>query len=307
MDAAAPQGPLPPPAPPSAGARLRDWIVLLKPGIMLALLISCATAMFVAAGGVPPPALLAPVLLGGALASGSAAALNNLLERDRDALMRRTRKRPLPSHRVAPAHAAVFAAMLAGAAGIVLTHYANLLAASLALGGIAFYAFVYTLWLKPLTPQNIVIGGAAGCFPALVGWSAVTGTVGAGALAIALIVFLWTPPHFWSLALLYRDDYADAKFPMLPVTHGEEATRRQILAYAAALVALTAALFPLGVLGWPYLAMSLALGAVFLAQAALLFSTRKKAAARRLFVYSNLYLALLGAAMVADVLLRSAA
>lgn len=294
-----------PPAPrPSA---LRDYAVLVKPGIMLALLISCSTAMFVAYGGIPPLPLLGATLLGGALASGSAAALNNLLERDRDAKMRRTRKRPLPSHRVEPSHAALFAALLAGASGIVLTAYTNVLAAALALGGIGFYAFVYTLWLKPLTPQNIVIGGAAGCFPALVGWAAVTGGIGPGAVAIAAIVFLWTPPHFWSLALLYREDYADAEIPMLPVTHGEEATRRQILAYAGGLVALTTLLYPLGVLGVLYLALSLALGAVFFVEAAVLFRTRAKPAARRLFVYSNLYLALLGAAMVADVLLRGAA
>ena len=293
---------------PKAPSRLRDYAILVKPGIMLALLISCMTAMFVAAGGVPRLPLVGATLLGGALASGSAAALNNFLERESDAKMRRTRKRALPSHRIEPAHAAVFASVLAGASCIILTAYANVLAAALALAGIAFYAFVYTLWLKPLTPQNIVIGGAAGCFPALVGWSAVTGSIGPGALAIALIVFLWTPPHFWSLALLYREDYAEAKFPMLPVTHGEEATRRQILAYSGVLVALTTALYyPLGVLGIVYLALSLGLGAVFFMQAAVLFQTHAKPAARRLFQYSNLYLALLGAAMVADVLLRTAA
>ncbi len=296
-----------PPAPARPPSILRDYAILVKPGIMLALLISCMTAMFVAAGGVPRLPLVGATLLGGALASGSAAALNNFLERETDAKMRRTRKRALPSHRMEPAHAAVFASILAGASCIILTAYANVLAAALALSGIAFYAFVYTLWLKPLTPQNIVIGGAAGCFPALVGWSSVTGSIGPGALAIALIVFLWTPPHFWSLALLYREDYAEANFPMLPVTHGEEATRRQILIYAGALVALTAALYPLGVLGIVYLALSLGLGAVFFAQAAVLFKTRAKPAARRLFQYSNLYLALLGAAMVADVLLRTAA
>ncbi len=294
-------------APQGAASKLRDYAILVKPGIMLALLISCLTSMFVAAGGAPPLGLAAPTLLGGAFASGSAAALNNLLERDRDAVMRRTRKRPLPSHRISPSHAALFAATLAGASGIVLTAYANALAASLALGGILFYAFVYTLWLKPLTPQNIVIGGAAGCFPALVGWSAVTGSIGPGALAIALIVFLWTPPHFWSLALLYKEDYAEAKFPMLPVTHGDEITRRQILAYAAALVALTVALYPLGVLGPLYLFCSLALGAVFVGEAAWLFKSHERSAARALFRYSNLYLALLGAAMVADVLFHAAA
>ena len=298
------------PAPERAPARasLRDYAILVKPGIMLALLISCYTAMIVAAGGVPPVELSVAVLLGGAMASGAAATLNNFLERDRDALMRRTRKRPLPSHRVLPSHAAVFAAVLAGGSGIILTHYANILAASLALGGIVFYALVYTLWLKQLTPQHIVIGGAAGCFPALVGWSAVTGTIGLGALAIALIVFLWTPPHFWSLALLYKEDYAEAKFPMLPVTHGEEVTRRQILLYSVALVALTLVLYyPLGVLGVVYFVLSLALGAVFAAQAAQLFKTHEKRAARRLFVYSNVYLAMLGIAMVADVLLHLSA
>ncbi len=292
-----------PPAPGALRARLADYAVLVKPGIMLALLISCLSAMVVAAGGWPAPSLVVATLVGGAFASGSAAALNNLLERDRDAKMRRTRKRPLPAHRLEPSHAAVFATVLAGAACIILTAFANALAAALALSGLFFYAFVYTLWLKPLTAQNIVIGGAAGCFPALVGWSAVTGTIGPGAVLIALIVFLWTPPHFWSLALLYKDDYAQAAFPMLPVTRGEEVTRRQILAYAAALVAVTALLVPLGVLGLVYLVLSGALGAVFLAQAGLLFFTRKPSAARALFRFSNAYLALLALAMVLDVVL----
>ncbi|HKZ58964.1 MAG TPA: heme o synthase [Candidatus Thermoplasmatota archaeon] len=283
------------------GRRLADYAVLVKPGIMLALLISCFSAMVVAAGGLPPPTLVAATLVGGALASASAAALNNLLERDRDAKMRRTRRRPLPAHRLEPSHAAVFATVLAGAACIVLTAFASALAAALALSGLVFYAFVYTLWLKPLTAQNIVIGGAAGCFPALVGWTAVTGTIGPGAVLIALIVFLWTPPHFWSLALLYKDDYAQAEFPMLPVTRGEEVTRRQILAYSALLVAVTALLVPLGVLGLVYLLLSAALGAIFLAQAATLFFTRKPTAARALFRYSNAYLALLAFAMVLDV------
>jgi protoheme IX farnesyltransferase len=287
----------------SARTRLRDYVILVKPGIMLALLISCATAMVVAAGGAPAPGLLAATLAGGALASGSAAALNNLLERDRDAKMRRTRRRALPSHRMEPSHAAILAATMAGASGIVLTAFANALAASLALGGILFYAFVYTLWLKPLTPQNIVIGGAAGCFPALVGWAAVTGTIGLGAVLIALIVFLWTPPHFWSLALLYREDYAQAEIPMLPVKYGEEVTRRQIMVYSAVLVAVSVLLVPLGVLGSLYLALSLMLGTVFLLDAWLLFLRKERSFARSLFRYSNTYLAVLGAAMVLDVLL----
>lgn len=292
-----------PPPPPTTRSKVRDYATLIKPGIMLALLISCFTAMVVAKGALPPLALVGATLLGGAFASGSAAALNNLLERDRDSRMRRTRKRPLPSLRMEPSHAAVFAVVLAGASGIVLTAYANVLAAALALGGIVFYAFIYTLWLKPLTPQNIVIGGAAGCFPALVGWAAVTGTLGLGALLIALIVFLWTPPHFWSLALLYREDYADASIPMLPVTHGDEVTRRQILLYSIGLVAASVALVPLHVLGVVYLVLSLVLGAAFVADAARLFLTRERAFARALFRYSNLYLGLLGAVMVLDVLL----
>jgi heme o synthase len=294
-----------PAARPTVGATARDYAVLVKPGIMLALLISCFTAMVVAAGAIPAAPLVGATLLGGALASGSAATLNNLLERDRDARMRRTRKRPLPSHRMEPSHAAVFAVVMAGASGIILTAFANALAAGLALGGLVFYAFIYTLWLKPLTPQNIVIGGAAGCFPALVGWSAVTGTLGPGALLIALIVFLWTPPHFWSLALLYREDYEQAAIPMLPVTHGDEATRRQILLYSVALVAVSVVLVPLGVLGLVYLLLSLLLGAAFIADAARLFIRRDRSRARSLFRYSNLYLALLGGAMVADVFLRN--
>ncbi|HEX9708716.1 MAG TPA: heme o synthase [Candidatus Thermoplasmatota archaeon] len=296
------------PTEPAPGrATARDWVILVKPGIMVALLISALTAMVVAAGGLPPPDLVGSVAAGGALASGSAATLNNLLERDRDRKMRRTRKRALPSHRIEVSHAAIFATALAGASVLVLSTWANALSAALAFSGILFYAFVYTHWLKPLTPQNIVIGGAAGCFPALVGWSAVTGDLSLGALLLALIVFLWTPPHFWSLALLYRDDYAQAEIPMLPVTHGDEVTRRQILAYSVVLVAATAALYPLGVLGAVYLAASLALGALFVGWAVVLLVRRGRGPARALFRYSNVYLALLGAAMVADVVLRVAA
>ena len=222
---------------PAGGATLRDWFILVKPGIMLALLISCVTAMVVAAGALPPMTLTLAVIAGGAMASGSAAALNNILEHDRDAVMRRTRKRALPSHRIRVSHATMFAVALAMGSTLILSAYANVLAALLAAAGILFYAVVYTHWLKPLTPQNIVIGGAAGCFPALVGWAAVRGEIGVGAIVLALIVFLWTPPHFWSLALLYREDYATANIPMLPVTHGEEVTRRQIVAYSVVLLA----------------------------------------------------------------------
>lgn len=292
---------------PASKATARDWFILVKPGIMLALLISAVTAMVVAHGGLPPADLVAAVAIGGALASGSAATLNNLLERDRDRKMRRTRKRAMPSHRIEVSHAAIFAAALAGASVLTLSSLANPLSAALAFAGILFYAFVYTHWLKPLTPQNIVIGGAAGCFPALVGWSAVTGDLSLGALLLALIVFLWTPPHFWSLALLYRDDYAEAEVPMLPVTHGDEVTRRQIFAYSVVLVGATAALYPLGVLGWVYLVSSLALGGLFVAYAAILLMRRERGPARALFRYSNIYLALLGFAMVADVVLRVAA
>ena len=286
--------------PQGAGSTLRDFAILVKPGIMLALLISCLTSMFVAAGGAPPLSLAIPTLVGGAFASGSAAALNNLLERDKDAMMRRTRKRPLPSHRVSPSHAALFAAVLAGASGITLTAYANVLAAALALGGIVFYAFVYTLWLKPLTPQNIVIGGAAGCFPALVGWSAVTGSIGPGALAIALIVFLWTPPHFWSLALLYKEDYAEAKFPMLPVTHGEEFTRLQMLLYTLLLTAVSLLPFATAMTGFFYLGAALVLDAVFLAYAVAIWKRYSDALAKRTFGYSIFYLAALFAALMVD-------
>lgn len=287
----------------TARQTLRDYLVLVKPGIMFALLISCLTAMFVAAGGVPDGRIIAATLVGGAFASGSAAALNNLLERDRDALMRRTRRRPLPAHRLEPSHAALFAAVLAGASGIVLTAFVNVLAAVLALGGLVFYSFVYTLWLKPLTVQNIVIGGAAGCFPALVGWAAVTGSIGLGAVLIALIVFLWTPPHFWSLALLYREDYEEAGFPMLPVVRGEEVTRQQILVYSGVLILVSVLLYPIGLFGPVYLVLSLLLGAVFLGMAGSLFLRRKRATARNLFRYSNAYLVLLGLSMILDVIL----
>ncbi len=256
--AAAPDGPRPGP-----WGRVRDYVALTKPRIIELLLVTTVPTMVVAAQGLPDAWLVAATLTGGALAAGSANAFNSLLERDIDAAMHRTARRPLPRHAVAPARAAVFAVLLGVASFVLLALAVNVLAAVLALAANVFYVGVYTLGLKRRTAQNIVIGGAAGCAPVLVAWAAVTGTVELPAWVLFTVIFLWTPPHFWALALRYRDDYAAAGVPMLPVVAGERATGRQILGYAFALVACSLVFVPAADAGVVYLACALALGARF--------------------------------------------
>jgi protoheme IX farnesyltransferase len=254
----------------------------------------------VAAPGVVSPWVIVFTLAGGAASAGAANAINQVLDRDIDAVMTRTRRRPIPSGRVAPPFALAFAVLLGAAAFVELAVLVNLTSAVLALAALAFYVFIYTVWLKRSTPQNIVIGGAAGAMPPLVGWAAATGRVELPALILFLIIFLWTPPHFWALALYRRDDYARAHVPMLPVVAGEDETRRQIVIYSVLLVASSLLLLWFGQMGWVYGGTAAAMGAVFIALALRVRRERTPKAAVRLFGYSMIYLALLFAAMVAD-------
>ncbi|HVM46014.1 MAG TPA: heme o synthase [Candidatus Thermoplasmatota archaeon] len=277
--------------------KLGPWFELVKPGILLLLVLCGAAAMFLA--GTPSWRLVAATLFGGALAAASAAAFNNYLDRDRDALLARTRKRSIPSARI-PAKAALVFAFVSGAASFAyLAWRVNLLTALLAMAGIVFYVY-YTIWLKPSTVQNIVIGGAAGAAPALVGWAAVTGNLALPALILGFIIFAWTPPHFWALALVYKSDYAKGAVPMYPVVKGEAATRKQIFLYTLLTVAATLAFIPFDVLGWIYLVAALVLGAWFVALAARLLVKKDNKAAYAVFGYSIVYLGLLFVAMVAD-------
>jgi protoheme IX farnesyltransferase len=285
---------------PAAGAVWRDYLTLTKPRIMVLLLLTAAGGMFVGAGGLPPLGLLAAMLGGLALACGGASALNHLLERDVDARMRRTARRPVAAGRIAPARALEFGVALSALSFVLLASFVNVLAALLALVGNLFYVLVYTRVLKRSTPQNIVIGGAAGAVPPVVGWAAATGDLALPALFLFLIVFYWTPPHFWALALLIKRDYEEAQIPMLPVVKGERETARSIFRYSLVLVAISLLPVATQTLGPLYLGSALALGAVFVALAAALRREATPPRARRLFTYSLAYLALLFVAMAVD-------
>lgn len=292
------------PAPARTGSGVTDRILafaaLTKPRIIVLLLVTTVPAMVLAERGLPPVWLMAATLLGGMMTAGSANALNQYLERDIDEKMTRTRKRPLPTHSVGPRAALVFAVVL-GAAGFAwLALVVNVLSGLLAVAAIAFYVLVYTLLLKRSTPQNIVIGGAAGAVPVLVGWAAVTGTVGAPAWVMFAIVFLWTPPHFWALAMRYREDYAAAGVPMLPVVRSDAAVTAQILGYALVLVLVTLVLSPVGGLGALYAITAAALGGGFIYRAVRLRWQPDGESALKLFRYSVSYLGLLFAAIAVD-------
>ena len=285
-------------------AAWRDYITLTKPRIMSLLLLTGLCGMFVGAHGVPPLWLLGVTMLGLALACGGASALNNVLDRDIDRLMgRRTRARPLAADRMPTSRALEFGLALSAFSFVLLAAAVNVLTATLALVGNLFYVLVYTRWLKRSTPQNIVIGGAAGAMPPLVGWAAATGNLTLPALWLFLIVFLWTPPHFWALALLLREHYAAARIPMLPVVRGVRATTRQIVLYSVVLVAASAVPFVVGTVGVGYLATALGLGAIFLLLAVRLRHDATPRLASFLFHYSLLYLALVFTAMALDVVL----
>ena len=288
------------PAAASSGLRqlLADYATLTKPKVQLLLIFTTATTMLVA--GSPSVELVLLTCLGGYLSAGGAGAVNHWYDRDIDLRMARTADRPVPSGRVSPGAALAYGIVLAALAFLLLATTVNLLAAVLSLSGFVGYVGVYTVWLKRRTVQNIVIGGAAGAVPPLVGWAATTGTVGGEALYLFAIVFFWTPPHFWALSLLMKEEYAKVGVPMLPVVRGEQETRRQILLYTVLLYAVTQLPFCAGGFGAIYLVASLALGGMFMAGAVALQRRADRATALRLYLFSLAYLALLFAAMVAD-------
>ncbi|MYC37583.1 MAG: protoheme IX farnesyltransferase [Chloroflexi bacterium] len=277
-----------------------DYIALTKPPIISLLLVTAIGGMFLAARGVPDLMTLLLVCVGGALGAGGANAINHYLDQDIDALMARTAQRPVPGNRVRPFMALSFGIALNIAAFGVLFYWVNWLAATLTLAASLFYVLVYTGWLKRSTPQNIVIGGAAGSIPPAVGWVAVTGSFDLPALYMFAIVFFWTPPHFWALSLLIQRDYERAGVPMLPVVAGEQKTVENIFAYSLVLVALTLVFAATGAVGGVYLGAAAALGAVFIWAAWRLFRAQTRQKARNLYLYSLLYLALLFGAMMAD-------
>jgi heme o synthase len=284
---------------------VRAYIALTKPRIIELLLVTTVPAMVLAQRGVPSVGLIFWTMLGGSLAAGSANAINCYLDRDIDSLMARTRRRPLPAHEVDPERAVVFGIVLGIASFVALTWFVNLLSAFLALLAIAFYVVVYTMLMKRSTPQNIVIGGAAGALPPVIGWAAVTGNIGIPALLLFALVFYWTPPHFWALSLRIRKDYAAAGVPMLPVVRGIAETSRQIALYSILLVAISLVFFAVARMGWIYLAAAIVLGAMFLRQAWILWrqgsaAEASTAQAIRLYRYSISYLTLLFLAVAID-------
>jgi protoheme IX farnesyltransferase len=279
---------------------ISDYFELAKPRIIVLLLITTAAAMVMAARGIPPPALVFWTLLGGALAAASAGALNCVFDADIDGVMRRTMDRPIPRGRISPMHGTIYAVALGIAAFAILYLLVNPLAAWLSLAGNVFYVAIYTMWLKRATPLNIVIGGAAGAVPPLVGWAAVTHAIGGPALGLFALIFLWTPPHFWSLALMTETDYAKARVPMMPNVAGEERTKREIIYYTILLVAASLLLYPLHVMGTLYVAAAAVLGAIFLYDTIRTWKDAGTFWARRTFKFSLLYLALMCLVMVID-------
>ncbi len=282
-------------------AWMNDYYELSKPRIIALLLVTTAAAMIMAARGVPNLTLLFWTLLAGALAAASAGAFNCIWDADIDGIMKRTQSRPIPAGRISRRNATIYAAA-AGAVSFALFYVlVDPLAAWLSLAGNAYYVVVYTMWLKRITPLNIVVGGAAGSVPPLVGWAAVTHTIGAPALGLFALIFLWTPPHFWSLALMTENEYGKAKIPMLPNVCGKERTKREIVYYSIVLVAASLLLYPLHVMGALYFAAAAVLGGIFVLDA--VRTWREPAGtgqARNLFRYSLLYLALMCMVMVID-------
>jgi protoheme IX farnesyltransferase len=297
-----------PGAPAGSGPSMRDtisaYVALTKPRIIVLLLITTVPAMVLAAHGMPSIWLILLTLAGGTLAAGAANAINMYLDRDIDQVMRRTRQRPLPRHRVEPESALRFGFVLAAISFAFLAYTVNVLAALLALSAIAFYVFVYTMWLKRTSTQNIVVGGAAGAVPVLVGWAAVTGTLALPAWVLFAVVFVWTPPHFWALAMKVQDDYAAAGIPMLPVVRGEAETRRQIFLYSLVLFGVTLLLVPVGSMGPVYTTTAVVLGGIFVGRALQLYREPSDARAWDLFKFSVLYLAALFGSVAIDALVR---
>ena len=286
-------------------ATLADYVTLTKPRIMSLLVLTAVCAMVAAAGGAPDTLPLAALVIGGALACGGASALNHVLDRDIDRLMGpRTASRPVAAGRISPRRAVAFGLALSALAFAVLTIFANLLAAVLSLSGGAYYVLVYTLWLKRSTAQNIVIGGAAGAIPPLAGWAAAHATLGLGAGLLFAIVLLWTPPHFWALALLLSRHYEAADVPMMPVVRGPAGTSVRVLLYTVALVAVSLVPAALGTFGLGYLVAAVVLGAVFCVLAWRLWREQTPGRAAVLFHYSLLYLSLLFGAVAVDAVIR---
>ena len=291
------------PAPPvavAAQSRWRDYLELTKPKVSLLIVFTALVGMVLASPGWVPLQALIFGTLGIALASGSAAAFNHILDQRIDAQMKRTRRRPLPTGHLQERHAIVFAVILGALAMLILASAVNALTAVLTFCSLIGYAMLYTMWLKRATPQNIVIGGAAGAAPPVLGWAAVTGTVDAHALLLFLIIFTWTPPHFWALAIARRDDYAKVGIPMLPVTHGVAYTRLQIVLYTILLILATLLPFLTGMSGMIYLLAALALNARFLYFVLALNQGRNPQLPMRTFKFSITYLMLLFAALILD-------
>jgi protoheme IX farnesyltransferase len=286
-------------------ARLRGFVALTKPRIIELLLITTVPTMIVAEQGLPSVWLMVATVVGGAFAAGGANAINMYVDRDIDAVMRRTRNRPLVTGVLHPHEALAFAVGLEVVAFVWLWAFVNLLSAVLAVAACLFYVFVYTLWLKRSSKSNIVIGGAAGAAPVLIGWSAVTDSLAWAPVLLFAIIFFWTPPHFWALAIRYKDDYAAADVPMLPSVATLHATSVRILAYTVWLWLLTLAFVAVGDMGWIYGVAAVVLGAVFTAYAVQLLRTGSTAVAMRLFTWSITYVTLLFGAMAADQLVRS--
>ncbi|HEX6032548.1 MAG TPA: heme o synthase [Tepidiformaceae bacterium] len=286
----------------SISETIRNYVSLTKPRIIVLLLITTVPAMIVAERGWPDGWLIIATLIGGTLSAGGANTINCWYDRDIDRIMRRTRSRPIASGAIEPARGLAFGIILGAGAFFFLWATTTLMAASLSLSGLLFYVFIYTMWLKRRTPQNIVIGGAAGAFPPMVGWAAVNGDITLASVVMFAIIFFWTPPHFWALALRLEGDYAEAGVPMLPVTHGPAATRLQILRYSVMLVAISVLLAPAAELGLIYVGAAVVTGVIFGWYAWKLWRYPERESPMTLYKYSLLYLALVFIAMGADAL-----
>ena len=283
-----------------AGLRVQQYLRLCKPRVVSLILFTAIIGMFLAIPGMVPLKILLFATLGIALVAGAAAAVNCLVEQKIDAVMARTRYRPLPRGELTSLQTLVFSGVLGGAGLLLLYRFINPLTMWLTLATFAGYAIIYTVILKPMTPQNIVIGGASGAMPPVLGWAAVTGEISYDALLLFLIIFAWTPPHFWSLALYRKHEYAKAGIPMLPVTHGDRFTRLHVLLYTLILVAVSLLPFSTKMSGWPYLLSACALGGIYLYYAVRIYVDYSDRLAQRAFRYSIVYLAALFAALLLD-------
>jgi len=287
-------------AEPSPSSRIQQFYALTKPRVVSLIVFTAVIGMFLATPGMVPVDILFAATLGIALVAGAAAAVNCLVEQKIDALMTRTKYRPLPRGQITPLETLVFSGIVGGIGLGLLYHWVNSLTMWLTLATFVGYAIIYTVILKPMTPQNIVIGGASGAMPPVLGWAAVTGDVTPQALTLFLIIFAWTPPHFWALALYRKHEYAKAGVPMLPVTHGDKFTRLHVLLYTIVLLACSALPFVTRLSGMTYLVAAMLLGAVFMFYAVKIYTDYSDALARRTFRYSILYLTLIFAALLVD-------